>query len=260
MLVCLDVGNTHIYAGVFKDEKMILKFRLGVKSQTSDELGVLLKAVLRENDISPKEISAVAMCSVVPALDYTIRAACLKYFNVEAFSIASGIKTGLNIKYTNPLEVGADRISNAIAVTQRYPNENVIIIDFGTAITFCAIDENKAYLGGVILPGVNLSMTALSEKTAKLPMVEVKQPKRCLGQSTVSSIQSGLYYSCLGGAKYIIDKLTEECFMGNKPKVLGTGGFSALYSNTDLFDHWEPDLVLFGLYHANFLNRGHSNR
>jgi type III pantothenate kinase len=255
MILCLDVGNTHIYAGVFVDAQMILKFRLGVRAQTSDELGVLLKSVLRENNLDPMSITGIAMCSVVPDLDYTIRAACVKYFKVEAFVIATGVKTGLNIKYANPQEIGSDRISNAIAAITKYPNQDVIIIDFGTAITFCAISSSKVYLGGTILPGINLAMTALSEKTAKLPTVEVIRPERCLGQSTVKSIQAGLYYSCLGGCRLIIEKLSDECFKGISPTVLGTGGFSTLFSKDDLFDVWEPDLVLFGLYQALLLNK-----
>lgn len=258
MILCLDVGNTHIYAGLFDGSAIVLKFRLGVKAQTSDELGSLLKTVLRENGIDPLQIKDIAMCSVVPDLDYTIRAACLKYFKVEAFVIAAGIKTGLNIRYTNPLEVGSDRISNAIAAINRYPGKNVIIIDFGTAITFCAVTSKRTYLGGSIIPGINLSMSALSEKTAKLPTVEVTKPKACLGQTTVTSIQSGLYYSCLGGCNLIIKKLSEECFKGETPVVLGTGGFSALFAKEGLFDVWEPDLVLYGLQQAWFLNRSSS--
>src|SRR3989338_10384727 len=161
MILCLDVGNSHIFGGVFEKSSLKLQFRHDSNQQsTSDQLGVFLRAVLREHHLDPDHVKQIAISSVVPALDYSLRAACLKYFNIEPFLLKAGVKTGLNIKYRNPQEVGADRIANAIAATQSFPQRNIIIIDFGTATTFCAINASKAYLGGVIMPGVRLSVEA----------------------------------------------------------------------------------------------------
>ena len=133
MILCIDVGNSHIYGGVFDEDEIKLRFRHTSKVSTSDELGIFLKSVLRENNCSPEKIKKIGICSVVPQLDYSLRSACVKYFSSEPFLLQAGVKTGLNIKYRNPLEVGADRIANAIAATHSYPNQNIIVIDFGTA-------------------------------------------------------------------------------------------------------------------------------
>ncbi|MBI2785848.1 MAG: type III pantothenate kinase, partial [Legionella longbeachae] len=127
MILCIDVGNSHIYGGVFNGEEIKLRFRHTSKVSTSDELGIFLKSVLRENDCLAEEIKQIGICSVVPQIDYSLRSACVKYFAIEPFLLQAGVKTGLNIKYRNPVEVGADRIANAIAATHLYPNQNVIV-------------------------------------------------------------------------------------------------------------------------------------
>ena len=158
-----------------------------------------------------------------------------------------GVKTGLKIKYRNPVEVGADRIANAIAGTQLYPNKNIIAIDFGTATTFDVITKDKDYLGGVILPGVRISMEALASNAAKLQSVEIKEPQEVVGRSTRESIQSGLFYGQLGTVKELTKRITEEAFGKSKPVIIGTGGFSSLFEQHGLFDAVHPDLVLLGL-------------
>ncbi|TAL62782.1 MAG: type III pantothenate kinase, partial [Legionella sp.] len=197
MILCIDVGNSHIYGGVIEGEEIKLRFRLSSIMSTSDELGIFLKSVLRENHCSPEAIKQIGICSVVPQLDYSLRSACVKYFGIDPFLLQAGVKTGLNIKYRNPLEVGADRIANAIAATHSFPNQNVIVIDFGTATTFCVINDKKEYLGGAILPGVRLSVEALSKNTAKLPSVEIVKVENTVGRSTTESIQSGIFYGAL---------------------------------------------------------------
>lgn len=255
MILCLDVGNTHLFGGVFSDEKLLLRFRCGVAAATSDEIGCFLRSVLRENELKWQDIKDIGMCSVVPQVDYSLRAACLKYFKREPFAIQAGIKTGLNIKYHNPSEVGADRIANAIAAVKLYPQKNIIVTDLGTATTFCAISKEKNYLGGTILPGLRLSMEALQAKTAKLPSVKIITPTHCLGRSTIDSIQSGLYYSHIGGIKEILQRLKKEAFNDEPCVVIGTGGFTALFDNANLFDCIAQDLVLKGIYQALLLNR-----
>ena len=255
MILCLDVGNTTLHGGVFEGDQLKIQFRRTSEARaSSDELGLFLRGALRENGVDPASITQIAICSVVPDAVHSIRGCCQKYFNKTPFILQAGVKTGLKIKYRNPLEVGADRIANAIAVTNLYPNQNAIIVDFGTATTFCAVTADKDYLGGVILAGLRLSMEALEEKTAKLPSVEIIAMKEALGRSTVESIQSGLYFGQMGMVKELKQRITDEVFPGEKPLVIGTGGFSTLFDKTGLFDYVVPDLVLKGLHFALRMN------
>jgi len=254
MILCLDVGNSHIYGGVFAGDDIRLRFRHASKESTSDELGLFLKQVLRENDCDPSQVKQISIGSVVPELDYSLRSACIKYFSIDPFFLQAGVKTGLNIKYRNPLEVGADRIADAIAGTHRFPDTPLIIIDFGTATTLCVIDAKKSYLGGAILPGLGLSVQALSKQTAKLPTVDIMRMKAPIGRSTVESIQSGIYYGALGAVKELIGQIKSETFAGEEVSVLATGGFASLFDQEGLFDHLLPDLVLEGLRLAQMLN------
>jgi len=254
MLLALDVGNTQIFAGVFKDDKLVAKFRGTSCNATSDEFGTFFKNAIRENGIDPKEITEVAICSVVPDLLYTLHQAAAKYFAVEPFILQGGVKTGLNIKYKNPLEVGADRIANSIAASALFPDRNLVIVDLGTATTFCAVTRNREYLGGLIMPGLRISMEALATRTAKLPRVEIMKPPELVGKSTVDSIQSGLYYSNLLAIKGISAKIKEEYFSGDA-LLIGTGGFSKLFENAEVFDKVIPDLVLLGTTMAARMNK-----
>lgn len=255
MQLCLDVGNSHILGGVFSNHKLLQTFRHDTKqASSSDQIGLFIKSVLRENKIIPEEISKIAICSVVPALDYTLRAACIKYFNIQPFLLQAGVKTGLKIKYHNPLEVGADRIANAIAASQQFPNKPLVIVDFGTATTCCAVTANKEYWGGAILPGMRLSMEALQHNTAKLFPVEIVRPEVVVGRSTRESLQSGLYYMQLGAVKELINKFSIELYASEQPIVLATGGFSHLFAKEQLFHAIVPDLVLQGLKIALDLN------
>jgi len=254
MILCLDVGNSHIYGGIFENSVIKLRFRRTSKVSTSDEVGIFMRAVLRENSISHNDISAISICSVVPNLDYSLRAACMKYFDLEPFVLQAGVKTGLKVKYRNPIEVGSDRIANAIAATNLFPNKDCIILDFGTATTFCAINSNKEYLGGAIMPGMRLSMESLTSHTAKLPPVEIIKTETAVGRSTVESLQSGLYYMTLGAAKEIIEQFKSQVFV-RPPTVIATGGFSHIYDDDKLFDIAVPDLVLQGLHYALKLNK-----
>lgn len=257
VILCIDVGNSHFYGGVFAKDRLLLKFRHHSRAVTSDEIGIFLKNVLRENQVQPEQIKQIAICSVVPSVDYSLRAACLKYFAIEPFIVQAGIKTGLKINYRNPLEVGADRIANAIASIHKYPEHNLIVIDFGTATTFCAISSDKHYLGGVILPGLRLSMETLQQNAAKLPPVEIIHPRTCIGRSTVDSIQSGLYFSAVGSCREIVSRIKEEAFSSQATTVIATGGFAGLLEPANLFDVLEPDLVLDGLRIALHMNLSH---
>lgn len=254
MLLALDVGNTQIFAGVFRGDEAVARFRGTSCNATADEFGTFFKSAIRESGVDPGEIKEVAICSVVPDLLYTLRHMAVKYFGLEPFLLQGGVKTGLNIKYKNPLEVGADRIANAIAATAMFPGRNLIIVDLGTATTFCAVSEKKEYLGGLIIPGLRISMEALASRTAKLPRVEILKPPELVGRTTVDSIQSGLYHSNLLAIKGIAAKIKEEYF-GGDALLLGTGGFSKLFDGAGVFDRVVADLVLSGTAMAARMNK-----
>ena len=257
MLLCLDIGNSQIFGGLF-DNSGALQIQFRRTSQlrsSSDELGVFFRTVLRENEVNPDLISEVSICCVVPDLLYSLRACCQKYFNLEPLVLRPGIKTGLKIRYRDPREVGADRIADAVGATTLFPNQNLIIADFGTATTICAITRNKEFLGGNIVPGVRLAMEALEERTAQLPAVEIVPPDQALGRTTVESIQSGLYWSNVGMVRELVSRIIEEEFARDLPLVIGTGGFAQLFSRENLFDHFVPDLILEGLKEIARLNR-----
>ena len=255
MKLCLDVGNSHIYGGVYQSDEALLTFRKSSKlGASSDEYGLFFRTVLRENYLDPGQVDRVALCSVVPEVVYSISAACQKYFDTLPFILQAGVKTGLKIQYRNPLEVGADRIANAIAGVGEFPGENLIIVDLGTATTLCVIGKDRSYRGGIILPGLRMSMQALESGTSKLRSVEIIRKDTCLGRATAESIQSGLYFGHLGALREIIQRVQQEEFDGQRPKVLATGGFASLFAGAGLFDQVIPDLVLRGLIMALRLN------
>lgn len=255
MLLALDVGNSQIFGGVFAEDEIILKFRRTSKEKaSSDELGVFFKNVLRENNINPKEITDISISTVVPDLLHTLKNCGIKYFGIEPFILSPGVKTGLNLKIKNPLELGADRAANAIGAVNLYPDKNLIIIDFGTATTFCAVTKNKEYLGGVILPGIKMSMEVLSEKTALLPNVEIAKPPQTAGRDTITNIQSGLYFGTLGIIKELTARIEKEEKL-DSAVIIGTGGLSGLFTSEGVFDVILPDLVLQGLHFAFKMNR-----
>ncbi len=255
MFLCLDIGNSQIFGGVFDDDKIVLQFRKSSRiTSSSDEIGLFFREVLRENKIDPESIENIAMCSVVPDIIYSVRNGCIKYFGTDPFILQAGVKTGLKIKYLNPQEVGSDRIANAIAAIQLYPNKNIVVIDFGTATTFDVISKDKEYLGGAILPGIRTSMEALESRTAKLPAIEIALPENVIGKTTKDSIQAGLYFGHVGAIKEIISKVTHEAFNGSKPFIIGTGGFAYMFNDMGLFDTINTDLVLRGIYYSAVMN------
>ena len=165
-----------------------------------------------------------------------------------------GVKTGLKIAYRDPKEVGADRIADAVGAIKLFPGRNLIVADFGTATTLCAITKHKEFLGGNIIPGVRLAMEALETRTAQLPSVEIVTPSSALGRSTVESIQAGLYWSNVGMVRELVSRITAEVFSDAPPLVIGTGGFAQLFNREKLFDYLVPDLILTGLMEIVRLN------
>jgi len=252
MLLCLDIGNTQIFGGVYRGADLQVTFRRASQVRaSSDEFGIFFRSVLRENGIDPQGIEMAAICSVVPDAVHSLRNCFRKYFRFEPFLLQPGVKTGLKIRYRNPLEVGADKIANSIGAVTQFPGRNVLIIDFGTATTLCAVSKEKEYLGGIITPGLHTSMAALDSHTARLPTVEIIRPVEILGRSITESIQSGLYYGTLASVRFLIESVTGRYFPDEKPLVLGTGGFGRLFEEEDdLFDAFLPELPLIGLRRA----------
>ncbi len=249
MLLAIDVGNTNIVLGIFKGKRLLYDWRIATdKNKTSDEYGLLFEQIFRYNSMPSDDVDDVIISSVVPTLMHTLSAMSVKYFNKEPFVVGPGIRTGMNIKYENPRELGADRIVNAVAAYEKYGGP-LIIVDFGTAITFCAISKEGDYLGGVIAPGIKISSEALFLQTAKLPKVELVKPKNVIGKNTVNSIQSGLVNGYIGLVDYIIEKMIEEMKdEGEVKNVIGTGGFATLIgSESKYINKIDKMLTLEGL-------------
>lgn len=247
MIICLDIGNSQIYGGVFDESGLLLRFRHKTETENSaDQLGVFLKTVLRENDILPTAVKRIAICSVVPSVDFSVRAACKKYFNIEPFFLETGAKTGILIKTKNPAETGSDLIASAIGAVTKYPNTNIVVADFGTVTTYTYISKNKEFLGATFLPGFRLSMNVLG-KAAKLFSVEIMKPGALMGRSTAECIQSGLYYQQLGVLREVISRASDEIFNKEKFMLIATGGFACFLNEEKLFDVVDPDIILEGL-------------
>lgn len=249
MLLAIDVGNTNIVFGIYKGDKLLYDWRIATdKNKTSDEYGLLFQQIFNYNEICADDVDDVIISSVVPTLIHTLSAMSIKYFNRVPLIVGPGIKTGMNIKYDNPRELGADRIVNAVAAYEKYSGP-LIIVDFGTAITFCAVSKQGDYLGGIITPGIRISSEALFSKTAKLPKVELIKPKKIIGKNTINSIQSGLIYGYIGLVDYIIERMIEELREeGEVKNVVGTGGFvSLIASESKYINRIDKMLTLEGL-------------
>lgn len=226
MLLAIDVGNTNIVFGLYQKKRLIIHWRIETdKERTEDEYAVLLKGLLSLHNLKFEDIKDVVISCVVPPLSPIIENLCRKYFSVVPLAIGPGIKTGIPILYDNPKEVGADRIVNAVAAYEKYGGP-LIVVDFGTATTFDAVSQKGEYLGGVIAPGIGISMEALFEKTAKLPKVELVMPDTVIGRNTVSSMQSGAIYGYAGLVDRIVEEMKKE--LGEKVYVVATGGLVEL--------------------------------
>jgi type III pantothenate kinase len=251
LLLCLDVGNTQILGGVFDGDQLKTTFRrVSSIRASSDEFGVFFRSVLRENGVDPQAIRMAGICSVVPDVLHSLRNCFRKYFRFEPLLLQPGVKTGLKISYRNPLEVGSDKIANALGGVTSFPGRNLIIVDFGTATTLCAVTREREYLGGIITPGIHSSMAMLESKTARLPSVEIIRPAQVLGRSIVESIQSGLYHGTLATVRSLAALVAREHFAEEPPVILGTGGYGRLFEGEHFFDAFIPELPLIGLRRA----------
>ena len=255
MILAIDVGNTQIVVALYNGEKLERSWRISTdKNKSSDEIGLVLMQMIQLQGITTEDIEDVIISSVVPPIMHSLTNAVKRYIGCEPMIVGAGIKTGLNIRYDNPREVGADRVVNAVAAIRKY-GAPVIIVDFGTANTYCAVDRNGAYLGGIITAGIKISMDALFERAAKLPKVEIVKPASVIGKNTVSAMQAGAIYGQAGQVDRIVAEMRREL---DEPEctVVATGGFSSLIAaESSVIDVVDKHLTLDGLRMIYELNK-----
>jgi type III pantothenate kinase len=246
MLLVVDAGNTNIVFAVHDPSGWRGVWRIRTDAQrTSDEYAVWLNSLLTLCDLKREQISAAVIGTVVPAALYHLRRLCREWFNVEPLIARASLDWGFEIKIDNPNEVGADRLLNAMA-GHRHFGGPLIVVDFGTATTFDVVDGSGAYLGGVICPGINLSLEALHQAAARLPRIGIGRPQSVIGRSTVPAMQSGMYWGYIGLIEGLLTRIRAE--FGGPMKVVATGGLAPLFAEgTLMIEHIEPDLTLDGL-------------
>lgn len=246
MLLAIDIGNTNIVFGLFRDDELLECWRMETRGgKTEDEYAVFLNSLLSLRGFSLKDIKCAVISCVVPPLQAVFESLMRRYTVAQPLVVGPGIKTGISIHYENPREVGADRIVNAVAAWEKY-RCSVIVVDFGTATTFDAISEKGEYLGGAITPGINISLDALFMRAAKLPKVEFAKPKSVIGKNTPASIQSGVFYGYIGVVDSIVERMKEE--LAKPVMVIATGGLASLIApETKSIGEFDPLLTLHGL-------------
>jgi type III pantothenate kinase len=250
MILTIDVGNTNITCGVFDADDIVASFRITTKMpRTSDEYGMMLSNLIEQNDLQPADIRDAIICSVVPNVMHSLQGGLVKYFNITPIIVEAGIETGIRIVTSNPQQIGADRIADAVGAYEIYGGP-VLVIDFGTATTYDFIDETGAFQGGITAPGIRISAKALWEDAAKLPEIEIKKPENILGKDTITSMQAGLVYGQIGQTEYIINKVKKEVGLKQLRTVV-TGGLGRIIATeTEAVDVYDPNLTLKGIYHV----------
>lgn len=247
MNLVMDIGNTNIVLGIFDQDQLIHQWRMETdRHKTEDEYGMQIKALLNDAGLAFSSIDGIIMSSVVPPIMFSLESMCSKYFQIKPLIVGPGVKTGLNIKYENPREVGADRIVNAVAAIEEYGSP-LIIVDFGTATTYCYINEARQYMGGAIAPGINISTEALFNRAAKLPRIEIMRPANVVGKNTISAMQSGIVFGYVGQAEGIVTRMKAQS--REEPTVIATGGMASMIAKESVIvDIVDPHLTLKGLH------------
>ena len=252
MFLGVDIGNTNISIGASRGWDILGLWRLETdRKKTPDEYAASIKALLELGGVEAP-IKHVVICSVVPPLNNIFRYLFNRYFSVDPLFVSPGVKTGIKINVKNPVEVGADRVVNAVAAYRIY-REDTIVIDFGTATTFDLVTGKGEFLGGVIAPGIEISMDALFSRTSKLPRVEFKCPEKVIGKSTVEALQSGIYYGYISLVEGIVRRIKKEAGMA---RVVATGGCSVMFKDLDFIDNVDPLLTMKGLMYIAAMNFG----
>jgi type III pantothenate kinase len=246
MLLALDAGNSNITIGAFEDRKLIERWRLRtIHEQTADEWGVLMRNLFALASLDLARVDGIIIASVVPSLDAPLTGMAERYFHTTPLFVTPDTDIGLKVLYDNPREVGADRVVNGVAAFHRYGGP-AVVVDLGTTINFDVVSANAEYLGGMICPGIGMSISGLFARTAKLPMVDFREPARLIGKNTVNSIQSGLYYGFAGLIDGIVGRVIDE--LGSKTIVIATGGQARLIAQVSrTVKEINEDLTLEGL-------------
>ncbi len=247
MILTLDVGNTNITFGVYDGQELVTTFRITTKiARTSDEYGILIRDLLRMNDINRADIEGSIVASVVPNIMHSLTGAMVRYIGSNPIVVGPGTKTGIQIKTKNPREIGADRVVDAVAAYEKYGGP-ILVLDFGTATTYDYVSADGSLMAGVTAPGIRISAAALSENAAKLPKIEIKKPDSILAGDTVTSMQAGIMYGQIGQTEYIIKQIKKETGCHDM-KVVATGGLGrAISQETDMIDLYDKTLTLDGL-------------
>ncbi|HEX2269149.1 MAG TPA: type III pantothenate kinase [Pyrinomonadaceae bacterium] len=246
MLLAIDAGNTAVKLGVFRGPELQTSWRLNRdKLRTDDEYGIQLRTLFEIAGLNPKDVEAIIISSVVPDLNYTLQWMSERFFNITPIFVDHTTDTGLQILYDRPAELGTDRLVDAVAAVEKY-GAPCIVIDFGTATTFNAINSKREYLGGIIVPGIMTAADALVERTAKLPRVDFERPPKVIGSSTTGALQSGMFYGTVSMVDGLIEQICEA--MGSSPKVIATGGLGPLMGHaSEYIDTLDETLTLDGL-------------
>lgn len=255
MLLAIDIGNTNIKIGIFKNNVLSFSWKMSTDvRRTSDEIGASMRQLFSSQKVDETWLKSAIISSVIPQLNYTMEHALEYYFGLESLFVEAGVKTGLYIKYDNPKDLGADRIVNCVAALKKY-GAPFILVDYGTATTFSVVNAKGEFIGGMITVGMKTSVEALAINTAQLPRVELVRPDKIIGTSTIKGIQSGIVYSNIGSTKYMIEKIKSE-LGDNSAKVIATGGLSQLVAEHEpLFDIIDRGLSLEGLNFIYNLNK-----
>ena len=251
MLLALDVGNTNVTIGVFDGDRLAHSWRLAaLRERTADELGIFVTRLFEQVHVPISQVDGIAVASVVPPLTRPIEEMCERYFSHTALVI-DATNAGMPVRYTPVGDVGADRIVNAVAAWEKYGRASsspLIVVDFGTGTTFDVVSNGGEYLGGVICPGINISAEALFQRAARLPRVDVRKPPSVIGRTTVTSMQSGLFFGYVSMVDGIVARMRAELDGGDRAPCIATGGMAEILAGeTTVIERVEPDLTLQGL-------------
>jgi len=249
MILCIDIGNSQLHAGIYLNTEFIFQFRYDTTMiGSSDQFGLFLRQVCNENDIDYTKIERIGIASVVPSVDHTVASACIKYINQTPLFIRTGTRTGIKIPSHNMAEIGADLVAGAVGAISKFSGHDILIFDLGTATTAVYINAQNEFIGGAILPGIKLMIESLQSNTAKLYGIDMVYPRKPISLITKQAIQSGIMSAQVGAVKELRNDIVELFkLQENSIITIGTGGFANLVNNKKIFTHVIQELVLDGI-------------